>query len=131
MVSPCASGASISPDTMVPRLVTRKSTTPVPPTLPRHCHRLAGRDELVAGDDVAKVGVDVVEAGGLLPVTGRADAIFGDEDVVAEKIGVVDGGADADVGYDTGHDDLLHTPLAQPQIEVGAKEAAVAPLGDP
>src|SRR5687768_610391 len=130
-VSPSASGASRSPVTMAPILLTRRLATPssdLPPNrgalLDPYAH------QLLTPHHIPKMGVDVVEGGSLFTVAGGADAVLWDEDVVAEEVGVVDRRSHADVGDNARYDDLPDFPFPQPQVQIGAEESTIAPLRD-
>src|SRR4051794_20860895 len=80
-VSPSASGASTSPVTIAPILITRKLAT-VSSDLSPDRGALLSPDghQLLTRHHIPKMRIDVVERGSLLAITGRADAVLGDED---------------------------------------------------
>src|SRR4051794_37693375 len=86
------------------------------------------RQHLLEARDRSEMGVDVVEAGILLSIARRRDAILHHDDVVAAEERVVRGGAHADVRHDPREDQRRDPLLPQTQVEVRLIEPRVAAL---
>jgi hypothetical protein len=69
--------------------------------------------------------------GGVVALDGRAeDAVLQHPDVVVPLVGVGEGVVHADVGQPADQQQGLHVEAPQQDLELGAEEARVAPLGD-
>src|SRR6266404_5257583 len=86
--------------------------------------------DLRAIDDDAEVGGDVVERGFLFAGPGRRHTVLRNDHLVAEKEGVVDRRAYADVGDHPDDHQRVHLEVAQREVQIRAEEGRVPALDD-
>src|SRR5262245_6192054 len=92
------------------------------------CHSMCWqeREYLTELHHRAIVGIDVVQTGFLRLRGGGGNTFDWNHHLIPQKEGIMHGRAHTDVGDDASHNHGGNVALAQVEIEVGAKERAVA-----
>src|SRR5260370_19855336 len=99
---------------------------PCPPSTDRREHVSRARHPA----ENAALGLDHLETHLLEFGKVRADAVLGDQAVVAAVVGLADGGVDAHFGGDAGDDELGDAAVLEDRMQVGGVEGALAGLVD-